>query len=362
MNISIIIPNYNGLRFLPTCLGALRAQTGLAGARPTSPTPLPAREGGANLPLSAQERGSGGEAAAQERRSGAEVPARMEIILVDDASTDDSVAFVEANYPEVQIVRLARNSGLAVACNAGARAAAGDLLVMLNNDTEAEPGWLAALVAAAQANPQAGAIASKMLLFDRRDTLHNAGDLMGADGIPRNRGVWEIDRGQYDAQPEIFGGCGGGVMYRRAAWEQAGGFDERLFMYLEDVDLAWRLQLAGWRAVFAPAARLYHHLSATGGGVLASYYVGRNTVWVIAKDMPGPLIRRRLGRIVAAQARIALDALRAWRGASARARLRGQLAGVLGLPRVLGWRRQVQKTRTVEIASLERLLIRGQIG
>lgn len=310
---SVIIPNYNGLRFLQTCFDALRAQT-----YPRSLT---------------------------------------EIILVDDASTDESVAFVQAHYPEVQIVQLARNSGLAVGCNAGARAARGDLLVMLNNDTEVEPGWLAALAAAAAANPQAGAIASKMLLFDRRDTLHNAGDLMGADGIPRNRGVWERDVGQYDADPVIFGGCGGGVAYRRAAWEQAGGFDERLFMYLEDVDLAWRLRLLGWEAVFAPDARMYHQLSATGGGVLASYYVGRNTIWVIAKDMPGPLIRRHLGRIVAAQARIALDALAAWRGASARARLRGQLTGILGLPRVLGWRRAVQATRRADMAEISRLLV-----
>lgn len=310
---SVIIPNYNGLRFLPTCLGALRAQT---------------------------------------------YPAELtEIILVDDASTDESTSWVRQHHPEVQIVQLARNSGLAVGCNAGARAARGDLLVMLNNDTEAEPGWLAALVAAAEANSGAGAIASKMLLFDRRDTLHNAGDLMGADGIPRNRGVWERDAGQYDDRPEIFGGCGGGVMYRRAAWEQAGGFDERLFMYLEDVDLAWRLQLLGWRAVFAPGARLYHHLSATGGGVLASYYVGRNTLWVIAKDMPGPLIRRHLGRIAAAQARIARDALRAVRGASARARLRGQLAGVLGLPRALSWRRQVQAARRADLDEIGRLLV-----
>ena len=310
---SIIIPNYNGLRFLTPCLDALRAQT-----YPREHT---------------------------------------EIILVDDASTDSSVAFVAEQYPEVKIVQLARNSGLAVGCNAGARAAAGELLVMLNNDTEVEPGWLAALVEAATANPQAGAIASKMLLFDRRDTLHNAGDLMGADGIPRNRGVWERDTGQYDAQPEIFGGCGGGVMYRRVAWEQTGGFDERLFMYLEDVDLAWRLQLAGWDAVFAPAARLYHHLSATGGGTLASYYVGRNTIWVIAKDMPGPLIRRHFGRIVRAQWRITRDALRAWRGESARARLRGQLAGVIGLPRVLGWRRQTQAARQTALTEIGRLLI-----
>ena len=165
------------------------------------------------------------------------------------------------------------------------------------------------------------------------------------------------DAGQYDAQPEIFGGCGGGVVYRRAAWEQTGGFDERLFMYLEDVDLAWRLQLLGWGAVFAPAARLYHHLSATGGGMLASYYVGRNTIWVIAKDMPGPLIRRHFGRIVRAQWRITWDALRAWRGESARARLRGQLAGVVGLPQVLGWRRAMQKTQPALIERLSELLV-----
>jgi GT2 family glycosyltransferase len=310
---SIIIPNYNGLRFLTPCLDALLAQS-----YPREHT---------------------------------------EIILVDDASTDSSVAFVTERYPEVKIVQLARNSGLAVGCNAGARAAAGELLVMLNNDTAVEPGWLAALVAAAMANPQAGAVASKMLLFDRRDTLHNAGDLMGRDGIPRNRGVWEVDAGQYDAQPEIFGGCGGGVMYRRAAWVQTGGFDERLFMYLEDVDLAWRLQLWGWEAVFAPAARLYHHLSATGGGTLASYYVGRNTIWMIAKDMPGPLIRRHFGRIVGAQWRVTREALRAWRGKSARARLRGQLAGVIGLPRVLGWRRQTQAARQTPLAEIDRLLI-----
>ena len=295
---SIIIPNYNGLRFLTPCLDALRAQT-----YPREHT---------------------------------------EIILVDDASTDNSVAFVAEHYPEVR----SSNWRTTAAWPSGATQARGpprgELLVMLNNDTEAEPGWLAALVEAATANPQAGAIASKMLLFDRRDTLHNAGDVMGVDGIPRNRGVWQRIAGQFDAQPQIFGGCGGGVMYRRAAWEQTGGFDERLFMYLEDVDLAWRLRLVGWDAVFAPAARLYHHLSATGGGALASYYVGRNTIWVIAKDMPGPLIRRHFGRIVRAQWRITWDALRAWRGASARARLRGQLAGVIGLPRVLGWRRQTQ--------------------
>lgn len=311
--VSIIIPNYNGLALTSACLDSLRDQTHPAD--------------------------------------------RTEVIVVDDASSDGSVQHLAARYPWVHVLSLERNSGLAAACNAGARIARGDLLVMLNNDTEAEPGWLAALLQAALAHPEAGAVAGKMLLFDRRNTLHNAGDVMGCDGIPRNRGVWQRDAGQYDDSPQVFGGCGGGVAYRREAWEAAGGFDDRLFMYLEDVDLAWRLRLLGWEAVFTPEARLYHHLSATGGGALASYYTGRNTLWVIAKDMPGPLVRRHLGRIAGAQVRVARDALRAWRGEAARARLRGQLAGLAGLPRVMRWRGPVQASRVTPIEALDRLLV-----
>ena len=178
------------------------------------------------------------------------------------------------------------------ACNAGVAAASGDVLVLLNNDTEAEPGWLEALVTGLMAQPEAGSAASKMLLFDRRDTLHTAGDMMGKDGIPRNRGVWEKDEGQYDQDCWVFGPCGGAAAYRREAWTQAGGFDPALFMYMEDVDLAWRLQLLGWKSIYVPEARVYHQLSATGGGTLASYYTGRNTIWVIARNWPGELLKR----------------------------------------------------------------------
>lgn len=309
--VSVIIPNYNGLNYLPTCLEALRRQT--------------YRD--------------------------------YEVILVDDASHDDSLAWTRVHFPEVRLVALERNSGMAAACNRGAAIAQGEILVMLNSDTEAEPGWLEALVRTLDEHPRAGAAASKMLLFDRRDTLHTAGDMMGKDGIPRNRGVWERDEGQYDAALEVFGGCGGGVAYRRTAWEEVGGFDEQLFMYLEDVDLAWRLQLAGWEAVFAPQARLYHRLSATSGGRLASFLTGRNTIWVIAKNLPGPLWRKHWLKIIRAQLKIAIEALRAWRGAEARARLRGQLAGLLGLPKMCAKRKAVQSRIHVSLERLEQLLV-----
>ncbi len=313
--VSVIIPNYNGLRFLDRCLSALHRQT------------YPQEQ--------------------------------LEIILVDDASTDASVQYVRDAYPSLRVLSLAHNSGLAVACNRGVEAARGEVVLLLNNDTEVDPRWVEALVDALEANPWAGAAASKMLLFDRRRVLHSAGDMVGVDGIPRNRGVWEEDRGQYDADRVVFGGCGGAVAYRRDVWEALDGFDEDLFMYLEDVDLAWRMQLRGWGTIYAPDARVYHHLSATGGGTLSSFYTGRNTIWVIAKNMPAPLLRRYGPQILAAQGRIAREALRAWRGESARARLRGQIAGLLGLPRIWRKRRLVQRQRRRPLDELEALLLRG---
>lgn len=310
---SIIIPTFNGLRFLPTCLDALQRQT----------------------------------------------YTRREIIVVDDASSDDTLAYLQAEQSAVRVVALASNCGLATACNTGAAAAQGDILVMLNNDTEVERPWLAELVLPF-AHPEVGSVASKMLLFDRRTILHNTGDLMGADGIPRNRGVWEEDRGQYDQQTAVFGGCGGAVAYRRAMWEEAHGFDEDLFMYMEDVDLAWRAQMAGWTARFAPRARVYHHLSATGGGALASYYTGRNTIWVLYKNMPGALLRRYWPRIVAAQLKIALEA--AWAGLrggeAARARLRGQRDGLRTLGSLRAKRAAVQAARRVTDEELDSRLLK----
>lgn len=310
--LSVIIPHYNGVHHLPTCFNALRGQT---------------------------------------------YP-HLEIILVDNGSTDESVALTRRDYPEVKVIELGRNLGLTGAINRGIEQARGEVIAPLNNDTEVAPGWAQALVDALQAHPEAGIVASKMLLFDRRNILHSAGDGFGSNGIPINRGVWQKDEGQFDRDVYIFGGCGGAVAYRRAMLNDIGLFDEELFMYLEDVDLNWRAQLAGYRAVFAPNAVVYHRLSATGGGEIASYYTGRNTIFVLAKDVPGVILRRYWPAIIAAQFKIALAALKAWRGKAARARLRGQLAGLWGLPRWLAKRKAVQQRKRVSNAYLESLLTR----
>jgi len=308
--LSIIIPQYNGAHYLPPCFEALRAQT---------------------------------------------YP-HLEIILVDNGSGDDSVSLTRRDYPEVTVLELGQNLGLTGAINRGIARARGDIIIPLNNDTEAAPPWAAALVEALRRHPEAGIAASKMLLFNQRDTLHSAGDSFGHDGIPINRGVWQKDEGQFDGDTYIFGGCGGAVAYRRAMLDDIGLFDEELFMYMEDVDLNWRAQLAGYRTVFAPQAVVYHHLSATGGGVIASYYTGRNTILMLAKDLPASIFRRHWPAILGAQLKITLDALRAWRGEAARARLKGQLAGLIGLPRWLAKRKAIQQTRRVDEAYLHNLL------
>jgi GT2 family glycosyltransferase len=179
--------------------------------------------------------------------------------------------------------------------------------------------------------------------------------------------VWQRDEGQFDQPGWIFGGCGGAVAYCREMLHDIGSigstkmmpFDESFFMYCEDVDLNWRAQLAGWKCWYTPEAVVYHKLSATGGGPIASYYTGRNTLWVIAKDVPGLLLRKHWRRILSAQWTISREALRAWRGEAARARLRGQMAGLLGWPRMLKKRRAIQSARRVPDQDIEAFLCRS---
>lgn len=309
--VAVIIPNWNGAAYLPTCLDSLRRQT--------------YRD--------------------------------FETLLVDNASTDASLEILQRDYPEVRLVLLSKNTGLTGAVNAGIRASRSEIVVLFNNDTEADERWLAEIVAALDANPDVAMAATKMLLFDRRDTIHSAGDFYRTDGIPGNRGVWEQDVGQYDDATDVFGPCGGAATYRRSLLDEIGLFDEDLFMYCEDVDIAWRARLAGHRCLFAPKAAIYHRLSATGGGRIASYYTGRNTIYVLAKDYPGDLLRKHWRDIIRAQWTIAREALAAWRGEAARARLRGMLAGIARIPLALEKRRQVQRMRTASTEQIEAILV-----
>lgn len=291
--IDIIIPNYNGVALLPTCLGALRAQT---------------------------------------RRD-------FCVTVVDDASSDHSLALLAEHYPEVHIVALPQNRRLAAAVNSALQTTHGDIVVLLNNDTEATPQWLEHLVGALERYPAYAFAASKLLLFDQRDLIHSAGDYYRANGVPDSRGVWQRDRGQYDAVMEVFGPCAAAAAYRRSVLDALAVdgrvFDEDLVMYCEDVDLNVRARQRGVRTIFVPTAVVYHQLSATGGGSLASYYCGRNIPLVWIKNMPGVSIRCYGLSFLAAQVSFMLHSLWHVREPAARARLRGQIAAVRMVPRFL---------------------------
>ena len=310
--IDVIIPNFNGADLLPGCLDSLRRQT---------------------------------------RRD-------FVVTVVDDGSTDESLRLLAEHYSEVQVIRLERNRGLAAAINVGINHTRAPYVVLLNNDTEADPRWLEHLACALERYPQYDFAASKLRVFDRRDVLHSADDGYTAYGRPCNRGVWQVDRGQFDAISEVWGPCAGAAMYRRSALEALAVdgevLDSDLFMYCEDVDLNLRARLAGMRTVFVPQAVVYHRLSATGGGTLASYYCGRNFISVWVKNMPRALMRRYVWKFLLDQAGIAVDAALHSSGAAARARLRGQIDGIRMLPTWIAKRRRHQQR--IANSQLERLL------
>jgi hypothetical protein len=213
--------------------------------------------------------------------------APLEVIVVDNGSGDGSVEYLRSEHPEVRIIELAENGGFAHAANLGIAAAGGELVALLNADLVLEPDWISRMVAAIACDPTVGAVACKMLSLEDPTRVYDAGDVLRRDGLCEQRGRFKRDDGRWDVPGEVFGACAGAALYRRSALLELGGFDERYFAYLEDVDLALRLQLAGWRCRYEPAVALHAGESSSHqlpGG--ARYYVARNTVLLVAKWFP----------------------------------------------------------------------------
>jgi len=249
--ISVVIPNWNGRRWLPACLASLAAQT----------------------------------------------LAPEEVIVVDNGSRDGSLEYLRAEHPQARLLALAVNTGFAHAANRGLGAARGDLIALVNTDVVLAPDWLARMAAALTADPGAAAAAGKMVSLADPAIVYDAGDVLRRDGACEQRGRFEADDGCFDRPGEVFGACAGAALYRRDVVVAAGGFDERYFAYLEDVDLALRLRLAGWRCRYEPAVARH-----AGGGSAEQlpygheYLVARNTLVLVAKAFPArwlPLVAYR---------------------------------------------------------------------
>lgn len=244
----------------------------------------------------------------------------VEIIVWDNASTDGAVDAVRLP-PRARLVRSAENLGFAAGNNRAAALSAAPYLALLNPDAFPEPDWLERLLAAA-ARTGAAAVASLQLMDEAPDRLDGAGDVLSICGVGW-RGGYARPRARYAlAEAETFGACGAAVLYRRDAFDRAGGFEPRFFCYFEDVDLSFRLRLLGERIVLAPDAIVRHVGSAaTGRGSDFSLYHGaRNRIWTFVRCMPAPLWPIAAPAFAVAQlALLARDGLRGraapvWRG------------------------------------------------
>ncbi len=215
--VSIIVVNYNGKRHLETCINSLQ-----------------------NIAYP-----------------------RYEILLVDNASNDDSVDFVRNNFPQVKIIKNKANLGYAEANNIGAKESKGKYLVFLNNDIKAEPNFLNELITEMEKDSSIGMCQGKVFLMDNPKNLDSIGTYFTSAGFLRHIGLKEEDRGQYDQKREIFSPKGVCIVINRNLFEKIEGFDNDFFVYFEESDLAWKVWLAGYRVLYIPQSVIYHKVAAT---------------------------------------------------------------------------------------------------
>lgn len=240
--VSIIIPNLNGAEFLGSCLDSLKNQNFKD----------------------------------------------YELIVVDNASVDNSLLLVKEKIPESIVYSFVKNEGFSKAVNKGISLAKGQYIFLLNNDTEIKFNCLQILNNFLDENQSVSFCATKMLYLYERNIIDNAGDILTIYGIAHKRGNKEIDRGQYDSNQNIFGACAGAAFYRRSIFQQVGNFDEDFFAYLEDVDFSFRANLLGYKCVYVPEAIVYH----VGGGTskkikgFSQFLINRNQLYLIYKNFP----------------------------------------------------------------------------
>ena len=238
---TIIIPNYNGLSFMEPCFESLKEQT--------------VRD--------------------------------FKVLVVDNGSTDGSVEWLKEH--RIPSIFLKENTGFSGAVNTGIRAADTPYVLLLNNDTRVEPGFVAAMERAMDQSPKIFSVSSRMIQMYHPELLDDAGDMYSILGWAYQRGVGRSVN-LYQKSCRVFSACAGAAIYRRAVFDEIGLFDELHFAYLEDIDVGWRAKLYGYDNVYCPDAAVYHVGSGTSGSRYNSFKVrlaARNCIYLNYKNMPG---------------------------------------------------------------------------
>lgn len=242
MEISVVIPNYNGEKILENCLNSLLKQS-------------------INT---------------------------FETIIIDNNSKDSSVNLIENKYKNVRLIKNAENLGFAAAVNQGIMAAQGKYIILLNNDTEVDEYWLESLYNTIKDDNKIFSVSSKMIRYFQRDKIDDAGDEYTILGWAYKRGDG-ADVSKYSTNNVIFSSCGGAAIYNKDILDEIGYFDESFFAYLEDIDLSFRAQIYGYKNVFCSEAKVFHMVSASSGSRHNEFKVklaARNNIYVIMKNMP----------------------------------------------------------------------------
>ncbi len=281
------------------------------------------------------------------------------IIVVDNASKDGSCIDIDKQYQKVTLIRLDTNTGFAIANNIGVEETMGyDWIALVNPDAFVRPDWLQRLLEAAKQYPEYACFGSRLLTAHDGAMLDGAGDIYHVSGLAWRRGHGQAAAGRGLERQEIFSPCAAAALYRREAFLAVGGFDESYFCYFEDVDLGFRLRLAGYRCLYVPEAVAYHMGSATTGkhSDFTVYHGHRNLVWTYFKNMPGSLLWLYLPQhLFLNLISLLWFALQGQGGAI----LKAKWDALKGLPRVMKRRRQIQVKRQVSAWDLRRVMAKG---
>ena len=301
----------------------------------------------------------------------------FEVLIVDNGSTDGSQALAgEAEFQDLyHWIRNSENRGFCAANNQAIRRARGKYVALLNNDAEAEAGWLEELVRALEQNQAVGMAASKVLAHGDPQVIDKMGHVIYPDGQNRGRGSGERDRGQYDRTEEVAWPDGCAALYRKELLDRIGGFDEDFFAYGDDAELGLRARIAGWRCLYVPTARVYHRLGATLGrySERRTFLIERNRIWLAVKLFPWRLLwlnpfyfalRVTATALAAARGRGEGDRLVAALGPYRllRCLVKAHLAGWAGAPAMLRKRRRLRALRRLSAAEIARLIRHSSIS
>jgi len=247
VDVSVIIPNYNGESYILECISRIYPQ----------------------------------------------IDRKENIVVVDNHSSDNSVALLETHYPDITLIKNEKNFGFAYAVNQGIRSVTTDFVILLNNDAFARPNFVRKLYECINQNENIFSVSSKMLSYSNPHLIDDAGDQFNLLGWAFKMGEGE-DSGKYQKHKVIFSSCAGAAIYRRKIFEKIGYFDEKFFAYLEDVDICFRANIHGYKNFYCPEAEVLHIGSATSGRTKYSHFKvkisARNSIYLLYKNMPTILL------------------------------------------------------------------------